>query len=300
MNYPKKICVINLFLFIFIKLNKNEIKICICTIGKSENLYIKEYISHYKNYGVDKIFLYDNNDINGERFEDVIQDYINDGYIEIINFRGKLKKQFIAYRECLNNNYKKYNYLIFYDIDEFIYLKDTKSLKDYLMRKTFDKCQTIQLNMVAHTDNNLLLYENKPLFERFPKKKINRMEALKSIIKGNIKIDITCIHNLNKKLKSCNGFGQFNFKEKYIIFTKNPDFKYYYIDHFSFKSTEEFINKLNKGCAVFGKDTSIILKKIGWYFSTNEITLKKINFIENYTNLNLSNYKRKIEFIKYN
>ena len=88
--------------------------------------------------------------------------------------------------------------------------------------------------------------------------------------------------------------------KKNIIFTKNPDFKYYYIDHFSFKSTEEFINKLNKGCAVFGKDTSIILKKIGWYFSTNEITLKKINFIENYTNLNLSNYKRKIEFIKYN
>ena len=47
-------------------------KICICTVGKMENKYIKEFVEYYKHLGVDKIFLYDNNELNGEKFEDVI------------------------------------------------------------------------------------------------------------------------------------------------------------------------------------------------------------------------------------
>ena len=61
----------------------NRIKICLCTIGKSENRYVREYVEHYKNYGVDKIFLYDNNDITGESFDDVLSDFIKNQYIEI-------------------------------------------------------------------------------------------------------------------------------------------------------------------------------------------------------------------------
>ena len=47
-------------------------KICLCTVAKEENIYIREFIEYYKNYGIDKIFIYDNNDKNGEKFEDVI------------------------------------------------------------------------------------------------------------------------------------------------------------------------------------------------------------------------------------
>ena len=42
-------------------------KICVCTLAKNENRYIKEFVEHYKKYGVDKIYLYDNNDIDGEK-----------------------------------------------------------------------------------------------------------------------------------------------------------------------------------------------------------------------------------------
>ena len=69
----------------------NYIKVCVCAIGKKENKYIREFIEHYKQYGIDKIFLYDNNNINGEYFQEVINDYIKDKYVEIINFRGKRK-----------------------------------------------------------------------------------------------------------------------------------------------------------------------------------------------------------------
>ena len=76
------------FLFVFFS---NNIKVCICAIGKNENKYVREFIEHYKHYGIYKIFLYDNNDINGEYFQEVINDYIKNKYIEIINIRGKKK-----------------------------------------------------------------------------------------------------------------------------------------------------------------------------------------------------------------
>jgi len=47
-------------------------KVCLCTSGKKENLYAKEFVEHYKKYGVDKIFIYDNNDLNSEYFEESI------------------------------------------------------------------------------------------------------------------------------------------------------------------------------------------------------------------------------------
>ena len=57
-----KIFIILFFIFYYIRLNIiykktiNNIKVCLCTIGKKENLYVKEYVDFYKNKGVDKIF----------------------------------------------------------------------------------------------------------------------------------------------------------------------------------------------------------------------------------------------------
>ena len=267
----------------FAKLNK--IKVCICTVGKLENLYVREYISHYIKYGVDKIFIYDNNDLNGERFENVINDYIENDFVEVINYRGVIQPQLKAYQQCLNTNYNKYNWIMFYDMDEFIFLKNFSNIKSYLNQERFNKCQTIQLNMVFHNDNDLIHYDNRTLFERFNQTmKNNKVGVLKSILKGNIKTTISCVHNINYKLKSCNGFGQFNYKEKFAIYTKKPEDNFYYIEHFCFKSTEEFINKLNnRGCAFNGKTEEVKLKKIGWYFNVNKITSEKIDYLEKFT-----------------
>ena len=294
-KFIKIILIICSFYTLYRYLFFNNIKICMCTIGKEENLYIREFISHYEKYGVDKIFIYDNNEIMGEHFESVIMDYLNDGFVEIINFRGKIRSQLRAYQDCLDRNYNKYNWLIFYDMDEFIYLKGYSSIKPYLNRKIFDKCQTIQLNLLFHTDNGNLYYNNRPLMERFKETMIEKNETFKSIIRGNIKVPVKDIHNLNMNLTSCNSFGKNNKREKFSgILTNKTDFKFYYIDHFCFKSTEEFIHKINRGSAHAGKILKKKMIKIGWYFERNKITLEKIGLIENYTHLNLSDYRKQI------
>ena len=75
-------------------------KVCICTLGKLENRYIREFVIHYEKYGVDKIFLYDNNDINGERFETVIGDFVEKGLVQI---QYSLNLFIVFFKKIINN-----------------------------------------------------------------------------------------------------------------------------------------------------------------------------------------------------
>ena len=96
--------------------NKNIINVCLYVIGKGEKLYVKEYINYYEKLGYNHIFLYDNNDINGEVYEDIIQDELKKGFVSIINYRGKIGKRYVngfkmdsqneAYYDCYEKNNK--------------------------------------------------------------------------------------------------------------------------------------------------------------------------------------------------
>ena len=271
----------------------SNIKVCLCTIGKNENKYIKEFIKHYKKYGIDKIIIYDNNDIDGERFELQLKNYIKNNFVEVINYRGKEKSQLNSINDCYQNNFLKYNWSLFYDIDEFIFLKE-RSIKHFLVKKKFNSCERIYLNWVNHLDNDQLKYKNESLFKRFPKFKyfFNETHAfVKSMIRGNISnIRIYNNHVINFEKESCNAFGKKKLFNQSIL-TDNPDNKSYYIDHFYFKSTEEYINKRNRGSVFYGNKSRINLYFIDLYFKYNKITLEKINYFENKTLFNLSKYK---------
>ena len=66
--------------------------ICFCSIGKKENLYVRELVEYYIKSGFDKFYFGDNNDINSEKLSDVLQDYIDNKTVEIINLIGVKKK----------------------------------------------------------------------------------------------------------------------------------------------------------------------------------------------------------------
>ena len=288
-------------------MNKNhikdsqDIKICICTLGKEENKYVREFIEFYEKHGVDKIFLYDNNDINGEHFEEVIKDYIDKGYVQIFNWRGTKKTQFIILDDCYRRNNDNYDWLFFYDIDEYIHLKNYTNIKQYLKKKKFKKCTKIYLNWVVHTDNNLIYYDNRTLHERFPDiepdakaRKKGVVHRAKAILRGhNPNKNITCWKLISKKFSGCNGYG----KEADLVnraYIKNSDFENYYIDHYYSKSLEEFVKKVNKGDGFYEKKINYKKHRIRRYFKYNEITLEKIKYIEKKTGINLEKYKKNL------
>ena len=115
-------------------------------------------------------------------------------------------------------------------------------------------------------------------------------------MRGNLKgVKFKTSHWLVRSITGCNALGKLIKPNKNVKMEMDDnDFNYsklYYIDHYCFKSTEEYINKINKGDGVFGYNERIKMHKINLYFNYNKITLEKINFIENKTNLNLSRFK---------
>ena len=282
-------------------IKKTDIKICVCTPCKKENRYIREFVEFYKNWGVDKIFLYDNNEKDGEKIDEVINDYIKNGFVEIYDWRGKTQVLMNMMDDCYQKNNEKYDWLLFYETDEFLHLKNYTNIKKFLNEDKFDNCKKIHLNWVFHTDNDEYHYDERPVRERFPiiEPKPDNMKGLrhnfvKTMIRGNLSdIKIDCVHKLAKNIKGCNGYGQ----EVDIIGFRmiEQDFENYYIDHYFSRSVDEFIDKLNKGDSIRGHDISFKIGTFGNYFGFNKMTIKKIKYIEKRTGLNLSEFKKIIK-----
>ena len=149
----KNITLLNITKFVILGLLFNTItkrfvklKVLLCTIGKEENKYIKEFVNHYRKLKIEKIILYDNNDINGENFKDILNKEIFNNFVEIINFRGFKNPQVKAVFNCYKNYSKKYDWIAFYDIDEFLQIRNYNNINKFLSLPKFKKCQSIIIN----------------------------------------------------------------------------------------------------------------------------------------------------------
>ena len=119
------------------------IKVLLCSIGKQENKYIKEFINHYRKLKIKKIILYDNNNIDGENFQEILKNDIVDNFVEIVNYRGIHSPQIKAVMDCYKNNNKNYDWIAFYDIDEFLQIINFTNINEFLSLPKFKKCQSI-------------------------------------------------------------------------------------------------------------------------------------------------------------
>ena len=108
-----------------------------------ENSIAKDFVEWHKRIGINKVYIYDNNEIDGERFEEVLQEYIDDDFVEIINKRED--HDINRHITGLTEHYMKYNgiydWLIYLDFDELLYIKDNKTLREFLSQQKFNNCQ---------------------------------------------------------------------------------------------------------------------------------------------------------------
>ena len=170
---------------------KKQIKVCLCVIGKKENKYIKEFINHYKLLGYDHIYIYDNNNIDDERMDQIIN---NSNFITIIDYRNNKSKnsnwQYKAYYDCYKNNNRKYDWLSFFDFDEFLeIIPKNQTVKNFLNNEKYIKCQNIKINWLLYSSSEEILnFINKPMKERFKKPMLNDGANIhiKSTVKGSL------------------------------------------------------------------------------------------------------------------
>jgi hypothetical protein len=267
-------------------------------LGKDENRYIKEFVELYKNYSVDKIYLYDNNDIDGERFEDVIQKEIEKGFVSIINYRGyrgkKQNPQIDAYKDCYEKNNKNYSWISFFDIDEYLELVPSNmKVKNFFEQEKFKLCQVIKLNWLLYKTKKSLYFEDIPL----QKRSINPLigdknnRHIKSTVRGNL------IPNYWSKAQnphtSINNFTTCS-SSGIIINSSSPfnspvEHQYAYLKHYQFRSFEELCLKIKRGRPI-PNYKEFRLKKIKSLIEENKNNTEKMDIIKRIFNITFNSF----------
>lgn len=275
-------------------------KVLLCAIGKMENKYIREWVEYHKNMGFTNIALYDNNDIDGEYFEDVINDYIESGYVILKNYRSRYQIQVQSYMDCFNEFKDKYDWIGFWDIDEFIEFENDNTISDFLQNGIFNNVSCIRLCWKQYTDNGLVVVENdnysvlNRFTEIFSKEyclehNINidnfykSNTQAKSIVRTNIsKFEIISPH-VYLPVITTNAIGEKCNNSKVSI-GDSPIWKNAWINHYRFKTIEEYIdNKIKRGWPTNYKNGGKNGLNINFFFNFNALTNDKEKYvIDNY------------------
>jgi len=235
-------------------MRKNNIEVALFGACRNENLYIEEWINHYLNLGVDHIYLVDNSSDNS--LESICNNYKEN--VSIIDLRQKEKMyRFVDYQPTLYtslyNIYQiKYDWLCFFDIDEFLMLNKDNNIKDYLNRDIFSNIDQIHVTWLTFGDNENIYYENKPVVERFTSISNKYYDiykehafGVKTILHNGLDLHFqtchTAVSNTDIPLRTSDGTG-YLYDQSYSTHDYGG-YELSQLNHYETKSTEEFINK---------------------------------------------------------
>lgn len=258
-------------------------KILLCAIAKLENKYIREWVEHYKNLGFTNICLFDNNDVDGERFEDVINDYIEDGFVKLIDARGNKKYQIEAYNKCYNEFGNEYDWIAFFDIDEFLMLDEKFSnINDFLNNRIYSKYNCIRICWENYGDNDLVkvVDGNYNCKERFTKPLRGDNESkiiVKTKLTGKFRTDNPHVF-LSSQIKCCNTNGvtcvNANTNGGSRVTLSNAK-----LNHYKWKTIEEYVlGKMKRLWPTNYKNGGKNFITLDWFFRTNKKTDEKVKY----------------------
>ena len=260
---------------------------CFVGMGKQENKYVRELVDYYSKLGVEKFILADNNLPNTEKLSDVLQDYISNGIVEIIEIFGSSFGQ----AELYNATYEKYktkcNWFLFFDFDEFleVFFEKGKNLvlNEFLTNTTFDKCESVLFNWVIYSDNDLIHYDNRTVIERFTDPYFNSKANVhvKCVVRGGLNktvfISKKSNHVPERGVTICDSKG--NIRPGYNPFIIAPPIHDYgYLKHFTTKTAEEYCDKM-----IRGQPRNQISKqedRVKLFFMYNKFSQEKLDVFE--------------------
>lgn len=262
-----------------------SLNVALVAIGRMENLYAREFVEHYKNLGFSNIIIMDNNHDGEEHFEDVLQDYIDEGFVIVEDYRNQIKPQMRGYTQMYRKYGNDYDWIAFYDFDEFLILPRHRDISEYLELFPSD-CQAILVNWLCMTDNNLVKYDPRPLMERFTqampldrKVQYNFPDNchVKSIIRGGLDVRFGGNpHTTDTPLIAYNASG--------VRCENRPwqpmDYRIALLKHFTTKTLEEWMTRKMK-VGTPDRDPSQFLPFYkDRFFKINQMTDDKMNYLK--------------------
>ena len=269
-------------------------KVLLCSIVKEQNKYLREWVEHYQKLGFSNIYLFDNNEENGgEDISEVISGYIDNGFVIVdTSIKGKPlvdSLQASVYNKCYLEQSKNYDWIAFYDTDEYLYLKSCKDISQWVTNKKYAPFQAIAVNWKTYTDNNILIDGDSTTISSYTDyikdRRAKDSIRVKCIYRTKIKelFGKICIHGNTANIKMCNSLGKKMISSKFPYMIQNLDVAY--LKHLKYRSVDGVCKKIMLFADQNKNHAQQILDE---YLAMNKITEEKLQFlIENLKNSGL-------------
>lgn len=271
-------------------------KVLLCAIAKLENQYIREWVEYHKDLGFDNIVLYDNNDVDGERFEEVIGDYVDNGYVILKDWRGAKFIQIPAYNDCYHEFSDRYDWIGFWDIDEFLEFEHTRTIQEFLGQGIFECQRWIRFCWKQYTDSDIVKTDGNFSVKKF-KEVLTReyCEAngiplsdflgasaqCKSIVKTDVEdFNITSGHVYMPNINAVDATGRDCAHDGVWIGPKEV-WSGAWLNHYRFKTIEEYVmSKMVRLWPTDYKNGGLDGLTLDFFFEYNKKTPEKMAYAE--------------------
>lgn len=213
----------------------------LCCIIKNER-YLEEFIVYHHIIGVEHFYIYDNNSYFP------IRDRLNHYYFKkictIIDFPGKVK-QLEAYQDCISHHGNETEWLAIIDGDEYIVPKKDLTIKDILRMN--ENAQAIGINWVMFGSSFHDTIQDSFLIDKYRRCEEQQNHHIKSIVKPRFVNKPLVPHFFDIKEPS----KYFDCKKNIInsSFNTNYTIDMIQINHYHFRSTQDYIYKCLRGNA---------------------------------------------------
>lgn len=279
--------------------------ILITNILYNESCYIDEWIDFHFKQGINYIYIYIRykENINLDLYKKLTEKFKNNKNLFLIH---KKWSPFSHIKNFLKNNNKKYkdDWIIFLDIDEFLYSPiENKNIKDIIKIYEEKHIYAIYINWLCYGSNDLI---NKPknIIDSFKESsdKFNPINySIKSLYKMNI-INLDLINKINTshKLPIKQEYDYYN-----TNFQKINDYNSNKIKNIIKKNRQKYLNLIGKKKEIINYEditypTNNPLLIINHYIlrSKEEYLLKILNNPHRKDRYNLNNFNNLNKFLK--
>lgn len=263
--------------------------VAICAVAKNEDPYIREWLEHYRRLGAAHFYIYDNNDDETTTIKD-ISAYPD---VTVIPIRGRASLENIhwqvgAYADAYFKFGHAYNWMGFFDIDEFVEIDNNGQLEDFLDSPMFDGTSVVHLHWRYYGDGGHVHYSPEPLAIRFKEpadvnvcyadkaKPENRY--VKSFVRtGFLDMNFPDPHSPRFYGAVCRvASGRFEYADSS---TDTVDLAFARIRHYGTKTIEEYIKRRIFTQRATGLRQISPEERLDWFFRVNKITAEKLQVI---------------------
>lgn len=216
--------------------------LALCAIVRDETPFLREWVAYHHYIGFEKIYIYDNQSAIPVR--DTLLDFIEGGICETRSLQGEAM-QSIAYNLCLRDYGPSCEWLAFFDLDEFLCLKNETDAR--VLLRDYEDYSCLMVHWDSFSSSGHLTHPQGLVMHNYTQS-LGYSPTSKSIVRpSKVKMTLSAHHFMLNEGRAVNT------NEEPAIRNYTPlAVDKVCLNHYRYRSQQDYAGKMEKADATYG------------------------------------------------